>query len=164
MSRLSTGKFMEAALAIQLKQIMNTWWMERSSRLQLLLKHCDSVLMGNFDSSHFWILVTVIFLEISDLFYFFFGGWGVVCVGFSVPWGLTWIPLFIPRVQALFVYTNGAFVGVLCKMSLKIKEVWTFQGRDALNQPPLCLFQPLTLWSFKDLSSENVYLVRWLPG
>lgn len=68
--------------------------------------------------------------------------------------GLSWVLCslrldlnpFIPRVQALFVYTNGAFVGVLCKMSLKIKEVWTFQGRDALNQPPLCLFQPLTLW------------------
>lgn len=32
-----------------------------------------------------------------------------------------------------FLYTKGAFVGFICKMSLKIKDVWTFQRRGALN-------------------------------
>ena len=65
-------------------------------------------------------------------------------VDFTFLWGLTWIPVFIPRVQALFLYTKGPFVGISCKM--KIKDVRTFQRRDALNLLPHCSFQPLTLW------------------
>lgn len=109
----------------------------------------DCVLMGNFDSSHFWIHKSHSFFRSIwslGLFFFVGGSGGEGFSGFSVPWGLPWIPLFVSRVQVLFfIYTEGA-VFIICKMSQKIKEVWKFQGRNAWNQLPLCSFQPLTLW------------------